>query len=88
MTHQPELIPDQPSAAPSSERDVDRGAYMDRLREYLQDPDFRAIEGFPIGEDEDILALSNPRTTLLARIPSYRRSSSVGRKSGRSCARS
>jgi hypothetical protein len=26
------------------------------LREYLQAPDFRAIEGFPIGEDEDILS--------------------------------
>jgi hypothetical protein len=27
---------------------------------HLQDPEFRAIEGFPIGEDEDILALSDP----------------------------
>ena len=30
------------------------------MREYLQDPAFRQIEGFPIGEDEDILALSDP----------------------------
>jgi predicted RNA-binding Zn-ribbon protein involved in translation (DUF1610 family) len=30
------------------------------LREKLKDPDFRAIEGFPIGEDEDILAMSDP----------------------------
>ena len=30
------------------------------LREKLKDPEFRKIEGFPIGEDEDILALSDP----------------------------
>ena len=30
------------------------------LREKLKDPGFRKIEGFPIGEDEDILALSDP----------------------------
>ncbi len=30
------------------------------LREKLKDPEFRKIEGFPIGSDEDILALSNP----------------------------
>lgn len=30
------------------------------LQEKLKDPEFRAIEGFPIGEDEDILALSDP----------------------------
>lgn len=30
------------------------------LREKLRDPEFRKIEGFPIGEDEDILALSDP----------------------------
>ncbi|MBU4129589.1 MAG: site-specific DNA-methyltransferase, partial [Proteobacteria bacterium] len=30
------------------------------LRQKLKDPDFRKIEGFPIGEDEDILALSDP----------------------------
>ena len=40
--------------------DVERAAYRERLREHLRDPDFRAIEGFPIGEDEDILALSDP----------------------------
>jgi DNA modification methylase/predicted RNA-binding Zn-ribbon protein involved in translation (DUF1610 family) len=42
--------------------DAERTAYRERLREYLQDPDFRAIEGFPIGDDEDILALSDPPT--------------------------
>ena len=30
------------------------------LREKLKDPEFRKTEGFPIGEDEDILALSDP----------------------------
>ena len=30
------------------------------LREKLKDPEFRKIEGFPIGSDEDILALSDP----------------------------
>ena len=30
------------------------------LRKKLQDPEFRKIEGFPIGSDEDILNLSDP----------------------------
>lgn len=30
------------------------------LAEKLKDPEFRKIEGFPIGSDEDILALSDP----------------------------
>ncbi|HKT30376.1 DNA methyltransferase [Dyella sp.] len=34
--------------------------YLELLAEKLKDPDFRKIEGFPIGSDEDILALSNP----------------------------
>jgi hypothetical protein len=59
MTHQPELLPDQPSPEQAS-RDAERAEYLKRLREKLKDPDFRAIEGFPIGEDEDILALSDP----------------------------
>ncbi|MBN1317029.1 MAG: hypothetical protein JXA42_16225 [Anaerolineales bacterium] len=37
-----------------------RKHFIGVLREKLQDPDFRKIEGFPIGEDEDILALSDP----------------------------
>ena len=37
-----------------------RTYFLDRLREHLQDPEFRKIEGFPIGNDEDILALSDP----------------------------
>lgn len=43
------------------ESDEARRAYfLDQLREKLKDPEFRKIEGFPIGEDEDILALSDP----------------------------
>ena len=41
--------------------DAERRAYFtERLREKLADPTFRAQEGFPIGSDEDILALSDP----------------------------
>src|SRR5437763_15565529 len=37
-----------------------RAHFTEKLREKLKDPAFRKIEGFPIGEDEDILALSAP----------------------------
>jgi len=37
-----------------------REYFLEKLREKLRDPEFRKIEGFPIGEDEDILALSDP----------------------------
>ena len=37
-----------------------REYFQEKLREKLKDPEFRKIEGFPIGEDEDILALSDP----------------------------
>ncbi len=40
--------------------DERRMYYTELLREKLKDPEFRKIEGFPIGEDEDILALSDP----------------------------
>lgn len=41
--------------------DEERRKYsLGKLREKLQDPEFRKIEGFPIGSDEDILALSDP----------------------------
>ena len=59
MTHQPELIPDQ-SSPDQAARDAERAEYLERLREKLKDPDFRAIEGFPIGDDEAILSLSDP----------------------------
>jgi DNA modification methylase len=37
-----------------------REYFLEKLSEKLKDPEFRKIEGFPIGEDEDILALSDP----------------------------
>jgi hypothetical protein len=37
-----------------------REHFLKLLAEKLKDPEFRKIEGFPIGEDEDILALSDP----------------------------
>lgn len=37
-----------------------REHYLAILADKLKDPEFRKIEGFPIGEDEDILNLSDP----------------------------
>ena len=37
-----------------------RSYFLEKLREKLKDPEFRKIEGFPLGSDEDILALSDP----------------------------
>ena len=37
-----------------------REYFLEKLRKKLKDPEFRKIDGFPIGEDEDILALSDP----------------------------
>ena len=37
-----------------------REHYLKLLAEKLKDPAFRKIEGFPVGSDEDILALSDP----------------------------
>src|SRR6202030_4236064 len=37
-----------------------RSYFLDKLKDKLQDPQFRQIEGFPIGSDEDILRLSDP----------------------------
>ena len=37
-----------------------RAHFTEELRKKLQDSEFRNIEGFPIGSDEDILALSDP----------------------------
>jgi hypothetical protein len=37
-----------------------RQYFLEKLREKLKDPEFRKIEGFPIGSDEDILTLSDP----------------------------
>jgi DNA modification methylase len=43
---------------PSDE--VRRAYFLDKLRQKLKDPAFRKIEGFPVADDEDILALSDP----------------------------
>jgi hypothetical protein len=40
--------------------DARRTHYTELLREKLKDPEFRKIEGFPIGTDEAILELSDP----------------------------
>ena len=37
-----------------------RAYFTELLAEKLRDPEFRKIEGFPIGSDEDILKLSDP----------------------------
>jgi len=37
-----------------------REYFLAKLNEKLKDPKFRTIEGFPVGEDEDILAMSDP----------------------------
>lgn len=37
-----------------------RKHFTEKLRESLQDPEFRKIEGFPLGSDEDLLNLSDP----------------------------
>lgn len=37
-----------------------RNHFKEKLRQKLLDPEFRKIEGFPIGSDEDILNLSDP----------------------------
>ena len=47
------------TAEDQAERDRVRGEYRKRLAEKLKDPEFRKIEGFPIGTDEAILALSD-----------------------------
>jgi hypothetical protein len=40
--------------------DARREYFLNLLREKLQDPVFRKIEGFPVGTDEAILAMSDP----------------------------
>ena len=60
MTEQQPELYQQASNDISPEDQAKRDEYRRRLAEYLKDPDFRAIEGFPIGTDEDILALSDP----------------------------
>src|ERR1035437_4377887 len=40
--------------------DARREHFVERLAEKLKDPAFRKIEGFPLGTDEAILAMSDP----------------------------
>ena len=40
--------------------DARRTYFLEKLREKLKDPAFRKIEGFPIGDDEAILTMSDP----------------------------
>ena len=58
MAHQPRLLKEENLTDHLS--DAQKAEYFERLRQFLQDPEFRQIEGFPLGEDEDILALSDP----------------------------
>lgn len=72
MNTQPELFQSDQKASSQSdtpvvclgiefENDTVRREYFTGLlREKLKDPEFRSIEGFPLGEDEDILNLSDP----------------------------
>lgn len=58
---QPELIAEEAAEyIVSPDEEALRKEYRRRLAEMLKDPEFRKIEGFPIGEDEAILALSDP----------------------------
>lgn len=58
---QPELIAEEAAEyIVSPDEEALRAEYRQRLAEALKDPAFRQIEGFPIGEDEAILALSDP----------------------------
>jgi predicted RNA-binding Zn-ribbon protein involved in translation (DUF1610 family) len=50
----------QPPTPEEIERQRVRKEYRAKLAEKLKDPEFRKIEGFPIGTDEAILALSDP----------------------------
>ena len=52
MSHQPTLLHDETSAEQAT-RDAERAKYLEHLRA----PDFRAIEGFPIGDDDAILEI-------------------------------
>lgn len=56
---QDNYLPFEPE--PGNERSQEEKAiYRQRLADFLKDPEFRKIEGFPVGTDEAILALSDP----------------------------
>ncbi|NLI08749.1 MAG: DNA methylase [Thermotogaceae bacterium] len=56
---QDDFLPFDPETR-NEQSEEDKAGYRRRLAEYLKDPEFRKIEGFPIGTDEAILALSDP----------------------------
>jgi len=56
---QDNLLPFESDAQPQMSQE-EKEVYRQRLAEYLKDPEFRKIEGFPIGTDEAILVLSDP----------------------------
>jgi len=56
---QMDLIPKEQTTEDPQLR-AERESARQRLGEFLKDPEFRSIEGFPIGDDEAILALSDP----------------------------
>ena len=58
--HQPELLPEEPAQPLTPEQEAERQEYRQRLKLHLQDPELRAVPGFPHGDDEAILALSDP----------------------------
>ncbi|MBN2547932.1 MAG: hypothetical protein JXB15_02145, partial [Anaerolineales bacterium] len=58
---QPKLISEERGAYQlTPEEQAEKAQYRQRLAAFLADPDSRQIEGFPLGSDEDILALSDP----------------------------
>jgi len=59
--HQPRLISEPESEYKiTPEEQVRKDEYLDQLRQHLRDPEFRQTQGFPIGDDEAILELSDP----------------------------
>ena len=60
MTEQLPLGLDPEANKLETEKLETRKRYLALLAEKLKDPEFRAIEGFPLAEDEAILALSDP----------------------------
>ncbi len=62
MSDDPQMsfLGDVPAAPGTEARNAEREKYLALLAEKLKDPEFRKIEGFPIGTDEAILALSDP----------------------------
>ena len=60
MAHQPHLMDIDPEEKLSEEEIAKKNKYEQSLLAKLNDPDFCKIEGFPIGDDDAILGLSNP----------------------------